>query len=115
MVYINKVDSIQKLDDVFSRSHGGPVVLFKHSNRCGISSHVLEMVEEVDGELNVVVIQENRDLSNEITARTGYTHQSPQVFVLKDGKPVYHATHYGIDPRRIRQVLESWMAAEAKI
>ena len=115
MVTINKVDSLQKLDDVFDRSHGAPVVLFKHSNRCGISSHVLEMVEELDGELNVVVIQENRDLSNEITARTGYTHQSPQAFVLKDGKPVYHATHYGIDPRRIQQVLENWQAAEAQI
>ena len=115
MMAINKLDSREKLDDVFARSHGAPVVLFKHSNRCGISSHVLEMVGEMDAELNVVVIQENRDLSNEITARTGYTHQSPQAFVLKDGKPVYHATHYGIDPRRIQQVLSSWMVAEAKI
>jgi bacillithiol system protein YtxJ len=105
MVMINKVDSIEKLDDVFDRSHGAPVVLFKHSNRCGISSHVLEMVRDIDGELHVVVIQENRDLSNEISARTGYTHQSPQAFVLKDGKPVYHATHYGIDPSRIDDIV----------
>lgn len=108
MVTINKLDSKEKLDEVFARSHEGPVVLFKHSNRCGISSHVLEMVGDIDGELHVVVIQDNRDLSIEITARTGYTHQSPQAFVLKDGKPVYHATHYGIDPTRIRQVLATF-------
>lgn len=105
MVNINKVDSIEKLEEVFERSHGVPVVLFKHSNRCGISSHVLEMVGEIEDELNVVVVQENRDLSNAISARTGYTHQSPQAFVLKDGKAVYHATHYGIDPKRIDDVV----------
>lgn len=104
MVTIKKVDSLEKLDDVFARSFDEPVVIFKHSNRCGISSHVLEMVGEIDGELNVVVIQENRDLSDEITARTGYTHQSPQAFVLVEGKPVYHATHYGIDPKTISRI-----------
>ena len=106
MVTINKVDSFEKLEEVFSRSHNSPVVLFKHSNRCGISSHVLDMVRDIDGELNVVVVQENRDISNEIAVRTGYTHQSPQAFVLVDGKPVYHATHYGIDPSRIDSVVQ---------
>lgn len=106
MVTINKVDSSEKLDEVFARSYDEPVVLFKHSNRCGISSHVLEMVGEINGELNVVVIQENRDLSDEITNRTGYTHQSPQAFVIVGGKPVYHATHYGIDPTRIENVVQ---------
>lgn len=104
MVTINKVDSLEKLDDAFARSFDEPVVLFKHSNRCGISSHILEMVGEIEGELNVVVIQENRDLSDEISARTGYTHQSPQAFVIVDGKPVYHATHYGIDPKMIATI-----------
>jgi bacillithiol system protein YtxJ len=106
MVTINKVDSFEKLEDLFARSYGSPVVLFKHSNRCGISSHVLEMVRDINGELNVVVIQDNRDISNEIASRTGYTHQSPQAFVLVDGKPVYHATHYGIDPSRIDSVVQ---------
>jgi len=98
MATINKVDSVEALDEVFERSYREPVLLFKHSNRCGISSHILEMAAEVDAELNVIVIQENRDLSSDVVSRTGYSHQSPQVFVLVNGKPVYHATHYGIDP-----------------
>lgn len=102
MAEINKVDSIEKLDAVFERSFREPVILFKHSIACGISSHVLEMTtSEIEGELNVIFIQQNRDLSNQVASRTGYTHQSPQVFVLVDGKPVYHATHYGIDPQAI--------------
>jgi bacillithiol system protein YtxJ len=102
MAVINKVDSIENLDALFERSYSEPVVLLKHSIACGISSHVLEMTaSEIEGELNVIFIQHNRDLSNEVASRTGYTHQSPQAFVLVDGKPVYHATHYGIDPQAI--------------
>ena len=85
MAVINKVDSIEELDELFKRSRSEPVVLFKHSNSCGISSHVLEMASEIEGELNVIVIQENRPLSNEVAVRTGYTHQSPQAFVLVRG------------------------------
>ena len=101
MAIINRVDSVEKLDEIFERSFREPVILFKHSNMCGISSHVLEMVSDIEGEINMIVVQQNRDLSNEVAVRTGYAHQSPQAFVLSDGKPVYHATHYGINSEAI--------------
>jgi len=101
-----KVESLDGLDELFAASFDRPVVLFKHSNSCGISSHLLELAESIDGEVNVVVIQENRALSNEIAERIGYRHQSPQVFVIIDGKAVYHATHYGIDPEKIAEYLK---------
>ncbi len=107
MASINKVDSLEKLDSLFERSRSGPVLLFKHSNACGISAHILETVQEIEGELNLIVIQENRALSNEVAVRTGRSHQSPQAFVLFDGEPVYHATHYGIDPIAIERVISS--------
>ncbi len=110
MAAINKVDSLEKLDALFERSKTEPVVIFKHSNSCGISSHVLETVEEIEADLNVIVIQENRALSNEVAARTGHNHQSPQAFVLVNGKPVYHATHYGIDPNAIDKAASSSVA-----
>lgn len=113
MAIINKVDSIEKLDTVFERSKSKPVVIFKHSNSCGISSHVLETVQKIDAELNVIVIQENRALSNEVALRTGYNHQSPQAFVVVDGKPVYHATHYGIDAAAIDRAVAAYEASEA--
>ena len=113
MAVINKVDSIEKLDAVFERSKLEPVVLFKHSNSCGISSHVLEMASEIDAELNVIVIQENRPLSTEVAIRTGYAHQSPQAFVLVNGKPVFHATHYGIDPSAIDRAVAAHAVLEA--
>lgn len=102
-----KIESLEQLDALFESSFTKPVALLKHSNSCGISSHVLEMAAEADGTINVVVIQENREISNEIAARTGHRHQSPQAFVIKDGKAIYHATHYGIDPLKISESLNS--------
>lgn len=103
---IYKLRSLEELDQLFERSHQEPVVVFKHSNACGISAHIFEEIKTVDAEINVVVVQQNRDISNAIERETGCRHQSPQAFVLRNGKAVYQASHYGIDPKAIGQYLE---------
>jgi bacillithiol system protein YtxJ len=95
------------LDELFAESFEKPVAIFKHSNSCGISSHVMEMVDELGRDVHFVVVQDDRELSNEIATRTGHTHQSPQVFVIRDGKPIYHATHYGIDPETLEKAMNN--------
>ncbi|HSI87890.1 MAG TPA: monothiol bacilliredoxin BrxC family protein, partial [Pyrinomonadaceae bacterium] len=74
------------------------------SNRCGISSHVMEMVGDIDAEVHYVVVQEDRMLSDAIAERTGYRHHTPQAFVIRAGKPAYHATHYGINTKRLEEM-----------
>lgn len=96
-----------ELEELFKESFERPVVIFKHSNSCGISAHIMEMVNEIDRDVHIVVVQENRDLSNEIAERTSHRHQSPQAFVIRNGKPIYHATHYGIDPVAIEEAMNS--------
>jgi bacillithiol system protein YtxJ len=103
--FLKQLDSIERLDELFSESYKRPVVIFKHSIRCGVSAHVFENVMELGKEINLVVVQESRAISNEIADRTGHRHHTPQVFVIKDGRPVYHATHYMIKPDRIAEVL----------
>jgi bacillithiol system protein YtxJ len=98
--FIN-IESLDTLDALFKSSYSRPVVIFKHSSSCGISFHVKEMITEVEGEINLIVVQQNRDISNAVETLTGHRHQSPQAFVIRDGKTVYHATHYGIDPAAI--------------
>ena len=91
-----KVDSLDSLDRLFTQSYERPIVLLKHSVTCGISSGVYRIVEAVAADVNVVVIQTHRELSNEIAVRTGVRHESPQALVIRDGRPVYHASHYDI-------------------
>ncbi len=100
------IETSEALDALFAESFKHPVALVKHSNSCGISSHTIYLLGEIDVVINVIVIQEHRDLSNDVEMRTGHRHQSPQLFVLRDGKPIYHATHYGIDPQKVAELLK---------
>ena len=98
--FIN-VDSIEGLERLVAESHQRPVILFKHSLTCGISSGVYREVSQVRADVNIVVIQTRREISNAIATLTGVRHQSPQAIVLREGKPVYHASHYDIEAEHI--------------
>ena len=100
-----RIDSIDKLDELIAASADKPVFLFKHSDTCGISADILEQLGAVNGEINILIVQDDRAISNAVAEKLGIRHASPQAFVLKDGKPVYHATHYGIDPDKINEHL----------
>ena len=101
----NSVGSIESLDRVFEESHTRPVLLFKHCNSCGISAYVFEQLSAINGIINVVTVQQDRDISNTVAERLGIRHASPQAFVLFEGRPIYHATHYGIEPDKIENKL----------
>ncbi len=100
-----KVESIDGLDRLFEQSFERPVVLLKHSTTCGISSGVYREVGLVASDVNVVVIQTHRDISNAIATRTGVRHESPQAIVLREGKAVYNASHYDIEAEHIEASL----------
>ena len=104
------VDSIDALNALFEESHRRTVVLFKHSNTCGISADIIDQVGNVDADVNVIVVQQHRDISDEVAARTGYRHHSPQAFVIRDGKAVYHATHTALRPMASKPSLDPELA-----
>lgn len=103
--------SEEQLDDLVAKSHERPVLLFKHSTRCSISTVALSRVERgwafAEGELDpwFVDLIQYRGVSNAIAERFGIPHQSPQAILLKDGKPVYDASHSAIDVPSLQQAL----------
>ena len=96
-----KLDTLDKLQAAIEESRVRPVLLFKHSTSCGISTGVFRDVQLVDGDINIVIVQTDRAISNEIERHTGVKHQSPQAIVLRNGEAVYHASHYDITPEDI--------------
>ena len=79
----------------------GPVWLFKHSSSCGVSAAALEQVESYsvahpNEGVGMVVIQDSRPLSSWIGNKLHYVHQSPQLFLLRDGRVVWSASHWAI-------------------
>ena len=102
-----EINSTEKLDELFERSNEEPVVLFKHSLTCPISFGVYEEISNADADINLVVVQTARNISTAIADKTGIRHESPQAIVLKDGKPVYHASHYDVTAEDVEKIVES--------
>jgi bacillithiol system protein YtxJ len=93
------------LDQLVERSHATPVILFKHSTTCPISSAAYKQMSEVAEEVSLVVVQRARDVSKEIEARTGIQHESPQTIVLRNGEAVWSASHYDITAGAVEEAV----------
>jgi len=91
-----KLESLEILDTLFEQSRTRAIILFKHSTSCGISAGVYREMKEINADVHIVILQTDRPVSDAIAERTGIRHESPQAFVLKGGKSVYHASHYDI-------------------
>ena len=97
------------LEELFARSKVAPVVLFKHSTTCPISARAYRQMAQLDraaiGDVALVVVQTARRVSDEIARRTGVAHESPQAFVIRDGKSVWDASHFDITAESVERAV----------
>lgn len=105
MANFNKIDTDDKLAEAFARAESGTFVFFKHSVTCPISSGVYAEVDRFDGDVGLVIVQSSRAQSNEIAARTGVRHETPQALVIRNGEVVYHASHYDVTADDLRNAV----------
>ena len=101
------------LEQLLERSKTDPVLIFKHSTQCSISAQVYEefmnFAEGVpDLFCGVVLVVENRKLSNAIAERFGVRHESPQALLIKDGHSIWHASHWSITSGSLSDALRSY-------
>ena len=99
----NKLTSEEQIDQVITESASRPVLLFKHSTSCSISSMALDRLlrnwkTEDSAKISPYYLDliAFRSLSNLIAQRFGIPHESPQVLLIQKGKVTYHESHYGI-------------------
>jgi bacillithiol system protein YtxJ len=99
----NKLTSEEQIDQVILESAAKPVLLFKHSTSCSISSMALDRLlrnwkpEDADKITPYYLdLLAYRNLSNLVAERFGIPHESPQVLLIQNGKVTYHESHYGI-------------------
>ena len=101
--------SIEQLDDIKKQSVAEPILIFKHSTRCGISRMVLRQFEKSFDESLANLKVYYLDLLNyrEVSNEVGYTfqvhHQSPQLLIIKNGEVVTHASHYEIRTIKLKE------------
>ena len=78
-----------------------PAWILKHSCTCPTSAAALAEVEAYlathpEEQAGMVVVQEDRPLSNWIASRLGRVHQSPQLFLVRAGVVAWSASHWSI-------------------
>jgi len=97
----NNLDSTNQLEEIKQTSNVDPVLIFKHSTRCPISSMSLSRLERKWADTNIQAyfldLISYRDVSNAVEREFGVLHQSPQALLIKGGKVVHHSSHSGID------------------
>jgi bacillithiol system protein YtxJ len=101
---------LAQLDEIISLSNEKPVLIFKHSTRCGISRMALKQFEnEFDLQDDIATyfldLLNHRDVSNEIASRFNVAHQSPQMLIIKDRKVVYHVSQSEIEAQKIKMFI----------
>lgn len=100
---------ISQLDEIITASKEQPVIIFKHSTRCSISRMALKQFEKeydfTDKQVTPYFLDllAHRPISNDIAARFGVMHQSPQLLLIKDEKSIYDASHSDIDAEDLKR------------
>jgi bacillithiol system protein YtxJ len=100
------VTSAAELDGLLAGSGQDPVVLFKHDTTCPISAAAYRELSALPSDVALVDVDKAADLSEEIAARTGIKHESPQVIVMAGGRPVWSASHYDITEDAVEAALQ---------
>jgi bacillithiol system protein YtxJ len=93
------------LDSFLSQSNGSPVIIFKHSDTCGISARAHAEMSKVEQPIGLVIVQQARSVSDEIEARTGVEHHTPQVFILRGAEVLWTASHGQIKAEAVAAAL----------
>jgi len=100
------------LEQLLQRSKTDPVLIFKHSTQCSISDLAYEeftRFSESAGGLvcGVVLVIENREISEAIAAQLGVRHESPQAILIHNGQPKWKASHWAITSDALAEALKS--------
>src|SRR5438309_2297350 len=89
------------------RSFQKPQVIFKHSNRCSISSMAKNRLERgsqpADIDFYFLDLLKFRQVSDRIALDFKVYHESPQVLLIKNGECIFEESHSGIDLEEIAE------------
>ncbi|WP_129728803.1 MULTISPECIES: bacillithiol system redox-active protein YtxJ [Bacillaceae] len=104
---IKKLTSIDEMNQFVQQS--GKHLLFKHSTTCPISAQAHEefqaFVKDTNTSAAIVLVIEDRPVSNQIAEQFGIKHESPQVFLLEDGQVRWNTSHWKITKEALKEAV----------
>ena len=97
-----KLTNSSQLEEIKALSKEKPVLIFKHSTRCSISTMAMNRLLRLEdafyqqADFYYLDLIAHRDVSAAIAERYHVHHESPQVIILKQGDATYDASHMEI-------------------
>ena len=98
------LESVEEIEALIEASRARPVMIFKHSLICPVSTMAFQEFQKFLGarpdedavDYRLIEIQRARPVSAAVAERTGVRHESPQALLLKGGEVVWHDSHSSI-------------------
>ena len=108
---LTTLSDVAELEAAIAESRERPVLLFKHSRTCGISHGALDELQAHVARnvgaaaYKLITVQSHRRISDEAATRLGVRHETPQAILLRDGRPIWKASHFSITAAQLDQVM----------
>ncbi|HEX8317260.1 MAG TPA: bacillithiol system redox-active protein YtxJ [Longimicrobium sp.] len=95
---MKQIASRQDVDEALGQDGA---ILFKYSMTCPISANARREMESFlerrpDAPVFKLDVHEAPEASEYVSEKTGLEHESPQVIIVRGGKPDWHATHFDV-------------------
>lgn len=104
------IQQLHTLEDLHEYvAQPGKKLLFKHSTTCPISAKANQEFEaylkDADTTAAVVLVIEDRPVSNQIAEEFGIKHESPQIFLLDNNEVRWNTSHWKITRDAIKEAV----------
>lgn len=101
-----------QLDELLELSKTTPVLLFKHSTRCSISTMALNRLNQglnwsLKCNFSYLDLLSFRILSNQIANISKVEHQSPQAILIHKNNVLYSESHGAINANEINELIKN--------
>jgi bacillithiol system protein YtxJ len=105
------LNSENQIETINEESKNQPIVIFKHSTTCNISSMMLSRLKRnwipeqaKSVKLYYLDLKAHRAVSDRVASFFDVEHESPQMLIIRDGKPVNVTSHMEIDFENVKAV-----------
>ncbi|MEK3937049.1 bacillithiol system redox-active protein YtxJ [Sporosarcina sp. FSL W7-1349] len=107
---MKEIQTSREWKEALEKSNEAPQFVMKHSSTCPISASAFGAFRNVETDVpkQYLVVQQSRSLSNEMEDELGIRHESPQLFLLKDGEAIWNASHHDISEPKIQQAIQEY-------
>ncbi len=114
-----KIESSDIIETIKQNSYNDRVLIFKYSPNCSVS-YIVKMLlgrEWAENEMKmktyIADVIADKKLSQQLEEEFGIKHESPQVLIIENGKPVFNASHGAILYSEIRKYCNNFKTESA--